>query len=442
MSDQAAYHLRIALVNAQVALQQKNKMEARRWAIVAAQIAPQNEEAWLILAAVSSPNASVAYLERVLQLNPQNERAKKGMQWALDRLAKQPKPQPPPPPPTQPVAEIQPGLEEVEKPIAAVEPVSSDIPEQPVAPFKDVLSETVTQETVLPFKEPVEAVSSVPANLDDDLINIDDYIGEPEPAEQDLLSGLRPDADIFPEPQVKVKATKPAGNHGLGWAVTAIVTLVILSSAAVVWAALPGLTALARSSAAPIPGNVLAKPSLTPTVTATPTQTSTPTPTETPTPTITNTPLPTETPMPTNTPYPTNTPKPTQKKTTQAAQAYADYSGHWIDIDLGDQKLYAYDGDALISSFVVSTGTSAHPTVVGTFAVYVKYKYTDMSGPGYYLPDVPYTMYFYSGYGIHGTYWHDNFGTPMSHGCVNMRTSEAEWVFNFSEVGTPVVVHY
>jgi lipoprotein-anchoring transpeptidase ErfK/SrfK len=65
-----------------------------------------------------------------------------------------------------------------------------------------------------------------------------------------------------------------------------------------------------------------------------------------------------------------------------------------------------------------------------------------MVGPGFYLPDVPYTMYFYEGYGIHGTYWHNNFGHPMSHGCVNMRTSEAEWMFNWASVGTLVNVHY
>ena len=58
------------------------------------------------------------------------------------------------------------------------------------------------------------------------------------------------------------------------------------------------------------------------------------------------------------------------------------------------------------------------------------------------LPNVPYTMYFYKGYGIHGTYWHHNFGHPMSHGCVNMRTSDAAWLFNWASVGTPVVTHY
>ncbi|HCS37970.1 MAG TPA: hypothetical protein DIW44_00080 [Anaerolineaceae bacterium] len=152
--------------------------------------------------------------------------------------------------------------------------------------------------------------------------------------------------------------------------------------------------------------------------------------------------MPTDTATATDTPWPTNTPKPYSAEQQKIPQTSSDLSGHWIDVNLSEQRLYAYDGATLVSSFLVSTGTSAHPTVTGTYAVYVKYVYTDMRGPGYYLPDVPYTMYFYQGYGIHGTYWHDNFGTPMSHGCVNMRTSEAEWVFNFSKVGTPVIVHY
>ena len=64
-----------------------------------------------------------------------------------------------------------------------------------------------------------------------------------------------------------------------------------------------------------------------------------------------------------------------------------------------------------------------------------------MTGPGYYLPGVPYTMYFYKGYALHGTYWHDNFGTPMSHGCVNLETNDAEWLYEFASVGTLVNVH-
>lgn len=121
--------------------------------------------------------------------------------------------------------------------------------------------------------------------------------------------------------------------------------------------------------------------------------------------------------------------------------AEVDTEGHWIDIDLGEQTLYAYDGDDLVASFLVSTGTYLHPTVTGQYSIYVKYLYTDMRGDDYYLPDVPYTMYFYSGYGIHGTYWHSNFGTPMSHGCVNMETGNAEWLFDWSSIGTIVNIH-
>jgi lipoprotein-anchoring transpeptidase ErfK/SrfK len=117
-------------------------------------------------------------------------------------------------------------------------------------------------------------------------------------------------------------------------------------------------------------------------------------------------------------------------------------SERWIDVDLSKQEVYAYDGEQIVNTFIVSTGTWEHPTVTGQYRIYVKYLYDDMSGPGYYLPDVPYTMYFYKGYSFHGTYWHSNFGTPMSHGCVNMRTEDAAWLFDFSPEGTLVNVHY
>ena len=66
-----------------------------------------------------------------------------------------------------------------------------------------------------------------------------------------------------------------------------------------------------------------------------------------------------------------------------------------------------------------------------------------MAGPGYYLPDVPYVMYFYESYGLHGTYWHHNFGTPMSHGCINFTIADAGWLFdNWITFGTVVNIHY
>jgi lipoprotein-anchoring transpeptidase ErfK/SrfK len=115
---------------------------------------------------------------------------------------------------------------------------------------------------------------------------------------------------------------------------------------------------------------------------------------------------------------------------------------HWIDVNLSQQMVYAYEGNTVVNSFLASTGTWMHPTVTGQYHIYVKLRYTDMAGPDYYLPNVPFTMYFYKGYGLHGTYWHHNFGTPMSHGCVNLSIPDSEWLYNFASVGTLVNVHY
>ena len=200
----------------------------------------------------------------------------------------------------------------------------------------------------------------------------------------------------------------------------------------------------------------LLKATRTPTATAT----FTPTPTFTPTATSTATPTPTETPTPTSTPTstPTETPEPTEEPTEEPPEEpdepdepdAPDFPGRppgvgkdepWIDIDLTRQKAYAYQGNKKLASFVVSTGTWQHPTVTGAFQVYVKYRFADMAGPGYYLPDVPNVMYFYKDYGLHGTYWHNNFGTPMSHGCVNFSIPDSDWIYDFVSVGTVVNVH-
>lgn len=113
----------------------------------------------------------------------------------------------------------------------------------------------------------------------------------------------------------------------------------------------------------------------------------------------------------------------------------------WIDIDLSEQRLRAYENGEVVRTTLVSTGLPQTPTPKGQFRIWIKLRYDDMSGPDYYLEDVPYAMYFYQGYGLHGTYWHNNFGQRMSHGCVNLPTSEAEWVFDFVDVGTLVNVH-
>jgi LysM repeat protein len=117
-------------------------------------------------------------------------------------------------------------------------------------------------------------------------------------------------------------------------------------------------------------------------------------------------------------------------------------AGRWIDVDISSQRLTAYQGTKPVFSALISSGLPRTPTVIGRFKVYTKLRSTRMRGPGYDLPNVPYTMYFYKGYALHGTYWHHNFGHPMSHGCVNLRTQDAAWLFNWASVGTTVVTHW
>lgn len=104
-----------------------------------------------------------------------------------------------------------------------------------------------------------------------------------------------------------------------------------------------------------------------------------------------------------------------------------------IEIDLSAQTLVAYEGDVPVFMALVSTGAAGTPTIVGQFRIYRKLLKQDMSGPGYYLADVPYVQYFFGTYAIHGTYWHNDFGRPVSHGCVNLTVEDAQWLFNWTE---------
>ena len=112
----------------------------------------------------------------------------------------------------------------------------------------------------------------------------------------------------------------------------------------------------------------------------------------------------------------------------------------WIEIDLSEQKLRAWDGSSLFLETLISTGLPWWPTPKGEFRVWIKLRYTRMEGGtgNYYynLPNVPFVMYFegsgipgWRGYGLHGTYWHNAFGTQRSHGCVNLPTHIAERLF-------------
>ncbi len=264
------------------------------------------------------------------------------------------------------------------------------------------------------------------------------------PSDQAETQEIRRTKQIFRYTLPPIAVTE---THRPVWLWT-FVFLILLAGFFFTMECIPFQLVQAVEKAGPLPMESFPKPSLTPTATNTPTITPTPTPTATPTNTPTSTPTntPTSTPTRTATPTSTSTPKPTATLIpTKASQneipSNVSADERWIDIDLSEQRLYAHEGDQMIASFLVSTGTWQHPTPVGQFHVWIKMRYCDMSGPGYYLPDVPYTMYFYGDYGIHGTYWHSNFGTPMSHGCVNMVTEEAGWLYNWSHVGILVNIH-
>lgn len=107
-----------------------------------------------------------------------------------------------------------------------------------------------------------------------------------------------------------------------------------------------------------------------------------------------------------------------------------------IYVDLSTQTLYAYEGGTKVMQTYISSGKWGK-TPVGNFHIWEKLVATRMAGgegaDAYDLPNVPYVMYFYNDFGLHGAYWHDNFGHPMSHGCVNMRQVDAQALFNWAD---------
>ena len=119
-----------------------------------------------------------------------------------------------------------------------------------------------------------------------------------------------------------------------------------------------------------------------------------------------------------------------------------------IVVDVSQEMLYAYDGDVLFMQEPISTGLEFTPTPRGTFLIFKKTPARYMQGPlpgvsdqVYDLPGVPWDLYFtQDGAVIHGAYWHDHFGEPWSHGCVNLSPQNAKKLYMWAEVGVPVTV--
>ena len=119
-----------------------------------------------------------------------------------------------------------------------------------------------------------------------------------------------------------------------------------------------------------------------------------------------------------------------------------------VVVSISAETMWAYEGGELVNSSLVSTGTAETPettTPIGSHSILTKLDSQTMegtiSGQYYRVPDVPYVMYFDNlGNALHGTYWHSNFGTPMSHGCINLPMDVAAWMYDWAPVGTAVTV--
>jgi hypothetical protein len=123
-------------------------------------------------------------------------------------------------------------------------------------------------------------------------------------------------------------------------------------------------------------------------------------------------------------------------------------ASRWIEVDLFEQTLSVYDNNRLVFATMVSTGVDPFWTRPGIFHIYVKKPTETMSGATtadrsdyYYLEDVPWTMYFDEARALHGAYWHNGFGYPRSHGCVNLSVGDSHWLYDWANVGDTVYVY-
>lgn len=119
-------------------------------------------------------------------------------------------------------------------------------------------------------------------------------------------------------------------------------------------------------------------------------------------------------------------------------------NGKLILVDLATQTLSYFDSTTLVGSFKISSGTH-NSTPTGEYSIVKKLPAVHYKGANYDYPNTKWNLLFkpgkpgYNLY-IHGAYWHNNFGHPMSHGCVNVSYANMEVLYNWADVGTRVVI--
>lgn len=377
------------IVKARESLRRGDKASARQMGESAALLAPQMEDVWLVLAASDpKPQDALAYAQKALQINPHSTRAQRAVEWASGRLQQ----------------------------------IRTPADRNPV-PSATRLVETAAS---LPARRAYQTAVAMPALRTQGrnwllpvlLIGAGFlFIGfillfaviAKHPAFASIVSSIRLPVPTQEKLWAQVDIAKPDA------------TPIDVGAFA------------AQSESTPVPTS-------DPTLRATATKPPASEPTEAPPESSAVIPAETETPGVVAMELVEDTP--TSEYKPPKPEEVVGNGGRWIDIDLTNQMVSAYEGDVIVNSFLVSTGTWLTPTVTGKHKIYIKVRVQDMSGPGYHLRDVPYVMFFYGDYGLHGTYWHNNFGTPMSRGCVNLTIDDAAWLFNWASVGTVVNVHY
>ena len=386
----------LAVQKAREALRANRRSDARKWAEHAAQLAPQMEDPWLVLAAIASPEASLQFIQKALKINPDSPRARRGMEWAMERLREQP---------SQP-AETRQSLVKRLPAAPAVQPPATPAPRPRAVRLQGRALAPVLLIAVGLFVCIAAGASALMSPVVASLIQQQvqpthmpswalAYIPKPTDAPtSSLAEELQPTivVDFSPTPAPEIMPTDGAASTEQP-------------------TEQPTDASTEQAAGVPTDQSTLEPPTAEPTWSGTLDLTYVDTP--------------------------------SAAEATPSAPGYtASGEQRWIDVNLSQQMLYAYEGNNVVNSFLVSTGTWLHPTVTGQYHIYIKLRYTDMTGPDYYLPNVPYTMYFYQSYGLHGTYWHHNFGHPMSHGCVNLSIPDSAWLYSFASVGTLVNVHY
>lgn len=372
------------LAAAQEAIRRGNRREARALLSTALKDNPQDYRIWLLLAgAAGSPRASLDYVERAARLQPGNATVARARAWAEARLA------------------ATAALEGPETSLSGAD-VTSMINQAGLAP-------TVTgraRKGRPPLRYVLVAILLVAIGVASSWAWVQRSSANrlPEAIAGQITTRVSPEATTEAGPNVVRGAFLP--HREVPETVTPAPTATPVAFAI--------QRKLNQSGGSPHP---------TWTVTPSPTPTATPTPTIAPT-------FVGESALPQLVSRP----------------ASVGPNERWIDVNLTQQRLVAYEGDIPVFDTLVSSGTWNHPTVTGEFRVWLRFTSQTMDGSrlgyNYYLENVPYVMYFFEDYALHGTFWHNNFGTPMSHGCVNLPTPAAEWIFNWSSIGTLVRVHY